>query len=912
MDPVSPTHIGKYEVLKVIGRGGMGVVYRAQDKRMGRQVAIKTLTEAFIKDAGMLERFYREAERTGMLKHPNIVTVYDLGEQDGLPYIVMEFVEGEPLDRIIRERQHLPLIYKLKVIEQVCHALSYAHHRGVIHRDVKAANVILQQDGVVKLLDFGIARLESGQDTSGLTLAGNIIGTLPYMAPERLQGAEADERSDVFATGVLMYQLLTGDLPFQGEELVLAKKILSGEYPALASRMQHCPETLEHIIRRALAGDSQARYASADEMAADLYTATEALKQDQVHEMIREASRLSADENYVEARDVLVRLLKIDTQQSDARRLLAEVQQRLSHRQRLETAGRLIGEAEDALSEKDYDRAIASLEKACRLCPEDRSLAERLESAKKRKQSSELIDGYLRQADAARRAGDYKSAQTIVERALELDRDNSRLRAAYHALARQAEQAAQQKEAKRLLELARTEVQSRRFQPALEILREAEKLDASAPEFQALFDAAQLGLRQQERRQLLERIEEQIASAHTRDEITAALQLVNEGLAQMPAEARLLRIKAQLDLHLRDETSRQRVDEIVQQCRVRMETAPAEALQLAQSGLEQMPGNERLQALHAAIEQRLATHNAEQACAGYLQRANQALNRADYTEAVAILESCPSDVLSPEIRDVLELARGEMHRAQREAQVANALAQGQKLLHEGRYGAVVQLLEPLLESGQETSVRQLIEYARRLGQSKQQPSQQSAYQPEYKEEPQAGTETLRRAEALLAAEFYEEAVALLETEAASTPSTELRARLDQARAARDQEAALLARAGKSYAALMDESLSADWLETRSALAAASPHSVLGTLGGLLDSRVMSRANHIASAHIKAIRAEIRARQFADADKLLSECAVSIQYASAEHKAEWSRLSDQVHRETGTSRLRRTLRDTFNG
>ena len=897
MDPVSPSHIGKYEVLKVIGRGGMGVVYRAQDKRMGRQVAIKTLTEAFIKDAGMLERFYHEAERTGMLKHPNIVTVYDLGEQDGLPYIVMEYVEGEPLDHIIKDRQHLPLIYKLKVIEQVCHALSYAHHRGVIHRDVKPANVILQQDGVAKLLDFGIARLETGQDTSGLTLAGNIIGTLPYMAPERLQGAEADERSDVFATGVLMYQLLTGDLPFQGEELVLAKKILHGEYPSLASRLQHCPENLEQIIARALTGDPQARYASADEFAADLYTASQALKQDQVQEMIRDATRLSADENYVEARDVLVRLLKIDTQQSDARRLLAEVQQRLSHRQRMETAGRLTGEAEEALADKDYDRAIASLEKACRLCPEDQSLAQRLDSAKKRKSSSEMVDGYLRQADAARRAGDYKAAQSIVERALELDRDNSRLRAAYHALARQAEQAAQQREWKRLLELARNEVQSRHFQAALDLLRQAEEIDASAPEFQVLLDAAQLGLRQQERRQFLERIEEQIAAAHTRDELTAALELVNQGLAQMPAEARLLRSKAQLDRQLRDETARQRVDEIVQQCRSRMDTAPAEALQLAQSGLEQMPGNERLHALHAAIEQRMATHDAEQTCAGYLQRANVALNEADYAQAVAILESCPANVLSPEISEVLELARGEMHRAQRETQVADALAQGQKLMHEGRYGAVIQLLEPLLESGQETSVRQLIDYARRLGQSKQQTD---------------GTGTLRRAELLLAAEFYEEAVATLEAEAASAQSPQLCSLLDQARAARDQETALLARAGKSYAALMDESLPADWLETRSALGSASPHSILGTVGGLLDARVTSRANHIASAHLKAIRAEIRARQFEDAERLLVETAVSIQYASPEHKTEWSRLSDQVHKETGTSRLRRTLRDTFKG
>jgi hypothetical protein len=331
-----------------------------------------------------------------------------------------------------------------------------------------------------------------------------------------------------------------------------------------------------------------------------------------------------------------------------------------------------------------------------------------------------------------------------------------------------------------------------------------------------------------------------------------------------------------------------------------------------------------LQALHAAIAERLAAHNTEQICAGYLQRANEALNRADYAQAVAVLESCPADVLSPEIREVLELARGEMHRAQREARVADALAQGQKLLHEGRYGAVVQLLEPLLQGGQETSLRQLIDYARRLGQAGQQAGQQPGQQAVKKAGQQAeakagqaagqqvGTATLRRAELLLAAEFYEEAVAMLESDAASAPSPQLRELLDRARSARDQEVALLARAGKSYASLMDESLPADWLQTRSALQAASPHSVLGTLAAFLDGRVISRANHIASAHIKAARAEIRDRQFQEAERLLSDAAVSIQYASPENQSEWGRLCDQVRKETGTSRLRRTLRDTFNG
>src|ERR1700730_586803 len=141
--------IGKYDVIDLLGRGGMGLVYRAFDRQLNREVAIKTVTEGFTGDQEMLQRFYREAAKTGALKHPNIVIVYDLGEQDGFPYIVMEYLSGDPLARIIQSAQPAPLAYKLKIIEQVCYALGYAHRNDVIHRDVKPANVIVQSDGIV-------------------------------------------------------------------------------------------------------------------------------------------------------------------------------------------------------------------------------------------------------------------------------------------------------------------------------------------------------------------------------------------------------------------------------------------------------------------------------------------------------------------------------------------------------------------------------------------------------------------------------------------------------------------------------------------------------------------------------------------------------------------------------------------
>jgi serine/threonine-protein kinase len=148
--------IGKYEVIDLLGRGGMGLVYRAFDRQLNREVAIKTVTEGFTGDQDMLQRFYREAAKTAALRHSNIVIVHDLGEQDGFPYIVMEYLSGEPLDRLIQSRKNVPLAFKLRIVEQVCYALGYAHRNDVIHRDVKPANIIVQPDGSAKLLDFGI------------------------------------------------------------------------------------------------------------------------------------------------------------------------------------------------------------------------------------------------------------------------------------------------------------------------------------------------------------------------------------------------------------------------------------------------------------------------------------------------------------------------------------------------------------------------------------------------------------------------------------------------------------------------------------------------------------------------------------------------------------------------------------
>jgi serine/threonine-protein kinase len=259
--------IGHYQVTGKLGQGGMGVVYKARDAAIGRQVAIKMMTGGY-QDPELRERFTREARAAGNLQHANIVTIHELGDQDGTPYIVMEFLDGEPLDHVIAARRPMSLAEKLDIIVQVCQALEYAHQHGVVHRDIKPANVMVLKQGGIKLVDFGIARL-GGQK---LTRTGTVMGTITYMSPEQINARPVDGRADVFSTGVMLYELASGRLPFEGEDTTQTMiKILSAPVPPIAG-LPDCPPELPKILERALAKDREERYPSAAEMAGDLVT----------------------------------------------------------------------------------------------------------------------------------------------------------------------------------------------------------------------------------------------------------------------------------------------------------------------------------------------------------------------------------------------------------------------------------------------------------------------------------------------------------------------------------------------------------------------------------------------------------------------------------------------------------------
>lgn len=270
-----PKKIGRYEVVAELGRGAMGTVYRAKDPAMDREVALKTvIAVALASEQGseFRERFYREAKAAGRLAHPGIVAVFDVGEDDGLPFLVMEFVNGQTLDAAVKKGERLTLERVCEIGQQIADAIGYAHKQGVIHRDIKPANILLTSTDAhgierPKITDFGVAKLAAGQ----ITTTGQMLGTPAYMPPEQFTGAQVDGRADIFSLGVILYWMATGEQPFHGETMTaVSYKVVHTEPVPPRKLNPSIPEDLDFIIMKCLAKSPVDRYQTAEELARDL------------------------------------------------------------------------------------------------------------------------------------------------------------------------------------------------------------------------------------------------------------------------------------------------------------------------------------------------------------------------------------------------------------------------------------------------------------------------------------------------------------------------------------------------------------------------------------------------------------------------------------------------------------------
>ncbi|AWB45161.1 Stk1 family PASTA domain-containing Ser/Thr kinase [Paenibacillus sp. CAA11] len=261
---------GRYQIIERIGGGGMALVYRAQDLLLNRNVAIKVLRQQFVHDEEFIRRFRREAQSAASLSHPNVVSIYDVGQEEDTHYIVMEYVEGQNLNEIIKERAPLQVDEAIRIASQICDALDHAHHNQIIHRDIKPHNILIGRNGRVKVTDFGIARAVT---STTITQTGSVVGSVHYFSPEHAKGVAAGEKSDLYSLGIVLYQMLTGHLPFLGESPIsVALKHLQEEFEEPRRLNPMIPQSVENIILKSMRKNPNERYQSAKEMQLDLET----------------------------------------------------------------------------------------------------------------------------------------------------------------------------------------------------------------------------------------------------------------------------------------------------------------------------------------------------------------------------------------------------------------------------------------------------------------------------------------------------------------------------------------------------------------------------------------------------------------------------------------------------------------
>ncbi len=400
---MSPTHfperIGRYDILDRIGFGGMGMVFRGRDPHIGRMVAIKLLRVA---DEDLHDRFLREAQSAGSLKHPNIVTIYDFGEHDGAPYIVMEYVEGTTLAEHIKQNIPLTLARKLELLEELAAGLEYAHNKGVVHRDVKPANVMVDREGILRILDFGIARVTD----SGLTQTGMIMGTPNSMSPEQVEGKASDRRSDIFAAGLVMYELLSYHQAFPGETMHQVMNAIVRQTPvALRARAPDLDPALETIVNRAIEKDPARRYQTMAAMGTHI---------------ARLRSKLGPDEEPAFDEGTIIR--------GPAAAMPARTDRHVIEQRRAERIQTLLKTAHRALDTGRYVEVLDACEQVALISPEDAEAAALMEQARAALDQQQ-VEQLIGEARSCLAEDDVPAAAELARRALGIDAANPQVRA---------------------------------------------------------------------------------------------------------------------------------------------------------------------------------------------------------------------------------------------------------------------------------------------------------------------------------------------------------------------------------------------------------------------------------------------------------------------------------------------------
>ncbi len=576
MEKVSSGKIGRFEIIGVLGRGTTGEVILAQDENLRRRVAIKRPYRA---DAA---RFRFEA-RAATLLHPNIPAVYEIGVDDDLPFIAMEYVEGETLETIIASGRELDLIAKLRIMEQVCTALSYAHEHGVFHRDIKPARIIVKPDGTTKITGFGMARLAENPPLTG--------------------EVRVDGRADILAAGGTLFILLTGRQPFSGGETAASFKNDTRMPPAALPR--DLPPVLEEIVKRSLAANPGDGFQAAEDFADALHAVIKRLLRVRVTGLFHQAEQFAAERRFAPALQLLDEAMRLDPSNSQGRKLRKTVREQ---QDRIRRAGRLAAcllKSDEALRAGNFDEALNHLNDALALDPPSAEIRSRIEAVEEAQRRFESSAHALADAQQAQARGNIGVALDLITRALEDTPENERLHNFKAVLIRELEMEAQRCRLLELQENAAGALAARDFQAAEKLLREAAAIDTSNANTRKLRSKLARARELEQDRALLEEIQQRVYGLLRDDAYEEANQVVNRALGKLPGDPLLHRLKAEVEAEASKYDVRRIVDLAISQATELFPSSPLEALAVIEKMLENFPGDERLTACERSLRQQL-------------------------------------------------------------------------------------------------------------------------------------------------------------------------------------------------------------------------------------------------------------------------------------------------------------------
>jgi serine/threonine-protein kinase len=624
--------LGKYEIIEELGRGAMGVVYKARDPLIGRLIALKTITAGLADNQELLQRFYREAQSAGGLQHPNIVTVHDLGEENQTPYIAMEFIEGTSLEALVQKKAPIPLSQKVGYIVQACRGLGYAHQRGVVHRDIKPANIMLTGEGVVKIVDFGIARVMAASKTQ----SGLFIGTVAYMSPEQVRGEHVDGRSDIWSVGVMFYELLTYVRPFAADNMAaMMFNIVSQETKPLREVLPQAPPELEAVLEKILKKETDDRYQSMEEVLLDLEPIHKRLQSDIVGELVTQGQQLFDTGDFSKARDVLRQAAQLDTAQTQVKHLLERVNFELKRGKVLPKLQEMIAKAQELLKAGKYSEAAAEGEAALKLDSAYGPAQELMQLVKERAEVANRVKDGMQFSRKQLAEGDLTGAEKKVEEILALEKDNPQV----VELKRQIQEEKTRREKKKSLgerlQRARSLWTEQKIAESIELLDELDREFPNEPDVKSLLASARADQGEQEKQGRLAEARKLLGE----QKFAESLAILDKQLETSPNDSSVQRLRERVLEERKEHAKRIRLHhEHLALKKLVSDANYKEAIQRANTLLDEFPGEFELTQLRdfARSQQELAEYNKK--LESKIREIRALMEKSEFKQAIAEIE----------------------------------------------------------------------------------------------------------------------------------------------------------------------------------------------------------------------------------------------------------------------------------